>query len=135
MRARKRKKGLETTEIISPKTATPPGQVSLVVLNGDDAGTEHFVRGLKNVLGRDSEQVDITVKSKGVSRRHASLSWDKNRMILEDLGSTNGTFLNDELISAPVEVRHGDRIKLGDLVLQVIKVDQPQDTPVYELRD
>jgi len=135
VRAKKKKSGSEATKVISPKTAVPPGQVSLVVLTGEDAGAEHFVRGLKCVLGRDSEKVDITVKSKGVSRRHAALSWEKNRIILEDLGSTNGTFLNDERISDPVEVHHGDRIKLGDLVLQVIKVDQPQDTPVYELRD
>ena len=135
MKAKKRKRGSETTKVVFPKTATLPSQVSLVVLTGDDAGAEHFVRGLKCVLGRDSEKVDIAVKSKGVSRRHASLSWEKNRMILEDLGSTNGTFLNDERISAAVEVRHGDRIKLGDLVLQVIKVDQPQDPPVYELRE
>ncbi len=67
------------------------------------------------VIGRDPG-VDILVESPGVSRRHAQITLQGDQCILEDLGSSNGTFLNGERISQPRRLRNGDVIRLGQSV-------------------
>jgi ABC-type multidrug transport system ATPase subunit len=75
----------------------------------DAAGPVHIV------IGRDPG-VDILVESPGVSRRHAQITIQADQCTLEDLGSSNGTFLNGERISQPRRLRNGDVIRLGQSV-------------------
>lgn len=82
----------------------------------DPTGREHFLTNDITVMGRAVEN-DIVVTSRRVSREHARVVREGRRMILSDLGSTNGTFLNDERVLAPVELRDGDTISIGDVVL------------------
>lgn len=66
-------------------------------------------------------QCDLYIPSGGVSRFHARLiKSPSSKWIIEDLGSKNGTQLNERLISAPQEVHHGDVIWLGDVSLVVL---------------
>jgi pSer/pThr/pTyr-binding forkhead associated (FHA) protein len=60
-------------------------------------------------------ECDIVITSKRVSREHARLVRDGRRVMLEDLNSTNGTFLNDERILEPMELRDGDIVNVGDV--------------------
>jgi CheY-like chemotaxis protein len=64
---------------------------------------------------------------KGVSRKHARLIMRDNRLVIEDLGSSNGTYVNGQHIGVltPVRVRDGDHLKLGSLSLQVHFVIKP----------
>lgn len=55
------------------------------------------------------------------SQLHARLFKRDRRMWLEDLGSTNGTYLNGQAVSAPVALRRGDRVQVGRTVLEVTK--------------
>jgi serine/threonine protein kinase len=71
-----------------------------------------------------SEQPDVDLephgaRMAGVSRRHARLLARAGTWLLEDLGSTNGTFVNEAALTAgqPVQLRDGDRIRFGQLVL------------------
>lgn len=59
----------------------------------------------------------IRLADRTVSRRHARLSYTEGRFILEDLNSTGGTFVNERQISGPTQVRDGDRLGFGDVVL------------------
>lgn len=59
-----------------------------------------------------------------VSRRHAEILRRKDRLFLSDLGTTNGTFVNGDRISAPVELRDGDLIRFGAVEYR-FAVDQP----------
>ncbi len=70
--------------------------------------------GATPIIGRAVES-DIVITSRRVSREHARLWREGWRVILEDLGSTNGTFLNDERVLNPVELRDEDRIRIGDV--------------------
>lgn len=79
----------------------------------DPTGREH-VLGDVTTIGRAVEN-DIVITSRRVSREHARLRREGWRIILEDLGSTNGTFLNDERALNPVELRDDDRIGIGDV--------------------
>jgi hypothetical protein len=67
------------------------------------------------ILGR-SRACDLVLVDDSVSRRHAMVVWDGERIVLSDLGSTNGTFLNGRRIMR-AEVQPGDRLRLGDLDL------------------
>jgi hypothetical protein len=65
------------------------------------------------LLGR-GEQADIQLEDTFASAQHARLVMHGDVMVLEDLGSTNGTFLNDEQLRGPQPLHPGDRIRIGD---------------------
>ncbi len=80
----------------------------------DPSGREHQLRGDITIVGRAVE-CDIVITSKRVSREHARLVRQGRRVMLEDLNSTNGTFLNQERILEPMELRDGDIVSIGDV--------------------
>jgi pSer/pThr/pTyr-binding forkhead associated (FHA) protein len=82
----------------------------------DPTGREHVLTDDVVTIGRAVEN-DIVITSKRVSREHACVRREGWRAILEDLNSTNGTFLNDERVLAPVELHDEDRIAIGDVTL------------------
>jgi DNA-binding winged helix-turn-helix (wHTH) protein len=66
----------------------------------------------ENLIGRASE-APICVASTEVSRRHARVVVAGDRALLEDLGSTHGTYLDGRRIEGPVELKHGASIRVG----------------------
>lgn len=82
----------------------------------DPTGREHLLNGETTIIGRALEN-DIVITSKRVSREHARLQRDGWRVVLEDLESTNGTFLNDERVLESIALHDGDCIKIGDVAL------------------
>jgi len=81
----------------------------------DPAGREHVLTEDDVTIGRAVEN-DLVVTSRRVSREHARLRRKGWRVFLEDMGSTNGTFLNGERVHDAVELRDEDRIGVGDVV-------------------
>jgi predicted component of type VI protein secretion system len=67
-------------------------------------------------IGRE-EETEISVRDPEVSRRHARISWQGEDYVIEDLGSTNGTFLNGALLTSPQLLRSGDTIGMGQTLL------------------
>ena len=65
------------------------------------------------VLGR-GEQADIKLEDTFAAAEHARFAPHGEVMVLEDLGSTNGTFLNEEPLRGPQPLHPGDRIRIGD---------------------
>jgi hypothetical protein len=65
------------------------------------------------VLGR-GEAAEIRLDDPFASARHARVSRQAGAVVLEDLGSTNGTYLNEELLHGPAPLHHGDRVRIGD---------------------
>jgi hypothetical protein len=63
-------------------------------------------------LGRGD--VEIRLEDPYASSRHARISRQGSSVVIEDLGSTNGTYLNEEPLSGPQPLHHGDRIRIGD---------------------
>jgi pSer/pThr/pTyr-binding forkhead associated (FHA) protein len=99
----------------------------------DPTGREHLIGGEGTTIGRAVEN-EIVITSRRVSRQHARVQREGLRVVLVDLGSTNGTFLNDERVLAPVELRDGDCLTIGDVVLTFHDPDTTfLDTPFPEV--
>ena len=79
----------------------------------------HEFEGDSLTIGRSSES-DLTVPDRFLSREHARLFREGERLLVEDLDSHNGTFLNDERVDAPAEIRPGDVIKLSEVALTLL---------------
>ncbi len=82
----------------------------------DPTERKHLLSGETTTIGRAVE-CDIVITSKRVSREHARVHREGRCVTLQDMGSTNGTFLNDERVLAPVALRDGDCITVGDVIL------------------
>ena len=65
------------------------------------------------VLGR-GDSAEIRLEDPFASGRHARLVRQGGIVVIEDLGSTNGTYLNDELLQGPQPLHAGDRVRIGD---------------------
>lgn len=88
----------------------------LVLLQGGEATTYSLSR-LPIEIGRHPD-CGIQLDSNMVSRFHARLSSADGGIVLEDLGSGNGSFVNGRKIEEPLRLKHNDRIKLGPLLLR-----------------
>jgi hypothetical protein len=91
---------------------------SLVIHEGAGAGSEHPVEG-EVILGRERASADLVIEDPGVSRRHARVQTNNGSVIVEDLGSSNGTFVNGRRISRAVALSAGDEIQVGATVLGI----------------
>ena len=85
----------------------------------DPTGREHTLTNEDTTIGRAVGN-DIIITSKRVSREHAHIRRDGWKAILEDSGSTNGTYLNEERLMTAAVLRDQDRIKIGDVVFQTL---------------
>ena len=70
----------------------------------------------EHIVGRDMD-VAVTLESTTVSRRHARLRLSAGAASIEDLGSKNGTFVNDVAVTAETALADGDRVRIGSLLL------------------
>jgi pSer/pThr/pTyr-binding forkhead associated (FHA) protein len=80
----------------------------------DPSGQEHPLENPVTSMGRAVEN-EIVILDKRSSREHAVIRREGRKVLLEDLGSTNGTYLNGERLLQVVQLRDGDQIKVGDV--------------------
>jgi diguanylate cyclase len=108
----------EATSVTPRRRSTDPGPEANIILiahpKGLGLGTRYRFRpGSTVVLGR-SKSVDVSLPEvSAISRQHATLTYRIESVILEDLGSTNGTFVNDVRIEQPAVLKSGDRFSIG----------------------
>src|SRR5262245_56677088 len=91
--------------------------VRLVVRNGHESGREFPLSGDRAVIGRDPD-VDVSLRSKAVSHHHAQISRVHGDYFVEDLGSTNGTFLNGKRVDRRMPLAVKDRLRVGEFILE-----------------
>lgn len=107
----------------APSSATEPRapgmRLALRFISGKYQGGEFPIsEGQEIIIGRSSE-LDMVLVEEMVSRRHARIQLQDGVITIEDLGSTNGTFVNGEKIQKGT-LREGDRILIGTSILKVV---------------
>ncbi len=90
----------------------------LVVIYGEDLGRRIPLGNQKLVVGRSS-RTDVQIDQESVSRNHCEIRPVERGYEIEDLRSTNGTYVNDELVER-LELRDGDQLKIGRTILKFI---------------
>jgi pSer/pThr/pTyr-binding forkhead associated (FHA) protein len=94
-------------------------QWALRFISGKYQGGEFPLRPNREiVIGRSSE-LDMVLVEDMVSRKHAKIVTDENVVTIEDLGSTNGTFVNGEKVRVS-EIKDGDRILIGTSIIKLV---------------
>ena len=88
----------------------------------------------EHVLGRDPD-LALCLGSPSVSRRHAQLRITGGAAVLEDLGSKNGTFLNDQKVTSPMSLSDGDQIRVGVVRLTFRTLGSPASTQTAGSRE
>ena len=71
-------------------------------------------------VGRSSE-CDLSLQDTYLSSRHARFSNDEGDLSIEDLGSTNGSYVNQELVKGRVRLERGDVIQVGGVLFEVVR--------------
>lgn len=104
----------------------PGPTYQLMMRSGVKAGKSYPVDQEETLIGRDLAN-DIAVPDPEVSRRHARFLMREDSVFIEDLGSTNGTFLNGERISTTQQLRLGDIVTLGENVSMVFEKFTPEE--------
>jgi diguanylate cyclase (GGDEF)-like protein len=118
---------------ISDRPTNP--DAALVVIYGGDLGRKFDLRKDGTVVGRSSK-ADIQIDQESISRNHAKLSGKGRQLTIEDLGSTNGTYVNDEQIAGQYQLRNGDLIKIGRTIFKFIaggNIEAAYHDEVYRL--
>lgn len=93
----------------------------LIVIYGDDIGRRIPVSAEPMLIGR-AAKCEVMIDQESVSRNHCRLRFDGRNFLVRDLGSTNGTYVNDDLIDE-TRLRHGDQLKVGRTILKFILGD------------
>ncbi len=103
------------------------GQLALRFISGKYQGGEFpLTEGTTIVVGRSSD-LDMVLVEEMVSRKHARIELRGGVVRIEDLGSTNGTFINGERIQS-ASLREGDRVLIGTSILKLVSIE-PQSSP------
>lgn len=100
-------------------------EIRLKVIGGKNDGREIPVQVSEFLIGR-GEGAHLRPASDLVSRQHCTISNRQGRAVLVDHGSRNGTFLNGEPVKGEIDLKPGDRLRVGRLVFELlIDVGQP----------
>jgi len=100
-----------------PVSTTPQrigtAEASLTALNGPDVGSHYALTGRASIMGRHPD-CDVVINVGAVSRHHAQIKQVGDNYMLEDMGSRNGTFLNDQPIEGQKLLFEGDKVRVCD---------------------
>ncbi|MGZ3658271.1 MAG: GGDEF domain-containing protein, partial [Bdellovibrionota bacterium] len=123
----------DITRVINPATDTLKIDLELakatdpvlILIRGTPQGKKYSLKGGKKfVMGRD-KSAEIQLDDANISRQHATISFEDDKIYIEDLGSRNGTYLNDEKMSpGKKELAKEDMIKLGSTILKYLPAGQ-----------
>ena len=108
----------DTTRMAPAQPAAEGNQAAvptLVVLSGSNVGEMYRLEKDQMIIGR-GDKVDLRLVDEGISREHARLSKADGRVVLEDLGSTNGTYCNGQRV-ARHPLAEGDKILIGSTTI------------------
>ncbi len=94
----------------------------LKVSKGKNLGQEFTFAEADATIGR-TEGNDLVLRDRGVSRNHARIFQEGGRWFVEDMGSSNGTWVNGDRLTGPREIKTGDAIGVGDVIFAFTAIE------------
>lgn len=122
-------------DVAAPLGLLPQQVLATIAKPTDDAlvdqwGQAHRLEA-RTIIGRTVAGTGIMILEASVSRHHAHLTREPDGWTVRDLGSANGTFLNDAQVTEPLPVRHGDRIAFGSVGFYLVEgLGEPPAVPI-----
>ncbi|OIP40158.1 MAG: GGDEF domain-containing protein [Deltaproteobacteria bacterium CG2_30_63_29] len=117
-----------------PTSQPTGGDACMVVIAGADLGKKYPLSRSSTLIGR-SPKTDIMLDGDSISRNHAMIVNEGARIIVRDLGSTNGTYVNDVPIKE-IELRDADQVKIGRTIFKFLSgnnVENAYHEEIYRL--
>jgi pSer/pThr/pTyr-binding forkhead associated (FHA) protein len=120
------------------------GKFQFIMRTGPTPGATYPLEGESLTIGREASN-SVQINDAEISRRHSRLQFQGGKYVIEDLGSTNGTYVNGQRLAAPYVLKPGDVVSFGEqIVLAFESTDfdpaatvasartmvQPQQSPV-----
>ncbi len=96
------------------------GPLELEFLEPEERHGERIAVDVAIVIGRGAD-CDVSLADTYLSTRHARVANDGGDLTIEDLGSTNGTYVNEELLRGRARLERGDVIQVGGVLLEVVR--------------
>jgi pSer/pThr/pTyr-binding forkhead associated (FHA) protein len=107
---------------------------TLKFISGKYQGGEFPLRPDREIIIGRSSDLDMVLVEDMVSRKHAKISTDEHSVSIQDLGSTNGTFVNGEKIRA-IRLKEGDRILVGTSIIKLVTANGEAPVPSSSLSE
>ncbi len=104
---------------------TPQHGFALRFISGKYQGGEYPLPANREIVVGRSSELDMVLVEDMVSRRHAKIIVSDDQIVIQDLGSTNGTFVNGEKIKR-AKLNEGDRILIGTSIIKLVAADPAQ---------
>ena len=101
------------------KIIQPATRPALVILTGKLIGKKYDLAKDENVIGRSGD-CEVAIEEEDISRSHARLTVAKGRVIVVDLGSTNGTYINRRKVKGCVQLQNGDQLRCGNTIFKFL---------------
>jgi len=101
-----------------PARTLPPGPSTLLVRAQGDSRPRTVKLSASMTVGRAPE-CELRLEDTYASQQHARLFARNDSWFVEDLGSTNGTFVNDQKLAAPAKLQPGDTVRVGQTLLEL----------------
>jgi diguanylate cyclase (GGDEF)-like protein len=95
----------------------------LTIRSPSNSPVVYKIKPGKNTVGRKPDN-DIVISDQSASRRHAEIYFQDNALVIYDLKSTNGTFVNRERLTDPLVLRSGDQVRIGQQIATVHYQDE-----------
>lgn len=103
-------------------------QFQFIMRSGPSVGRTYPLEGSELSIGREAA-CTIAINDAEVSRKHARMVWKDDGYVLEDFGSTNGTFVNGTRINTPHSLQAGELVTLGEnIILMYEALSNPNAT-------
>ena len=121
-------------QVVKPKVGDGEGCLVLIYPPGPDMGRRWPLGGTEIVVGRGSD-CDVQIDRDSVSRRHARIFREGQQWLVEDLGSTNGSYINDLPIQRS-PLRDNDFLKIGSAIFKFLSgsgIEQSYFEEIYKM--
>jgi len=111
--------------------------VRLKVMQGSHLGKEYKIPTPKCLIGR-GDDCHLKPQSEAISRRHCVIITTENEVVVRDLNSRNGTYVNDERVAEEAVLLHGDMLRVGPLQFELViepSAAKPKRPKVVDIKE